>query len=122
MSLIRAKRQKPAKEHHKMRNIKITAIGLILLAGFILAESALAGRVANRQTHQQNRIYQGVASGELTSSETRRLERTQNRIQKNKQQAMSDGQVTVRERARIEKQQDKASRQIYRLKHNGQDK
>ncbi len=74
--------------------------------------------VRNRQIRQQHRITQGVRSGELTSGETRRLEREQGRIQADKLNAKADGTVTPRERARLHQEQDRASRDIYRLKHN----
>ncbi|RLB14961.1 MAG: hypothetical protein DRG63_07660 [Deltaproteobacteria bacterium] len=89
-----------------------------LLALFVFCDVALAGRVVRRQVRQQKRIYQGVASGELTYRETRRLEREQVRIQRTKRRAWSDGQLTPRERVHLELMQDKASADIYRLKHN----
>lgn len=104
-----------------MKKFKITAIGLSVIVGFVFTESAMAGRVANRQVRQQARIHQGVDSGELTANETKRLEKTQRRIRKSKRQAWSDGQLTNKEKLRLEKQQDRASHQIYRLKHNEQD-
>ncbi|HZP00571.1 MAG TPA: hypothetical protein VFD30_09785 [Terriglobia bacterium] len=74
--------------------------------------------VRNRQIRQQQRIKQGVRSGELTPAETRRLEREQGRIQADKLNAKADGTVTPQERARLQREQNRASRDIYRLKHN----
>ena len=74
--------------------------------------------VRNRQVRQQQRIKQGVKSGELTPAETRRLEREQGRIQADKLNAKADGKVTPQERARLQREQHRASRDIYRLKHN----
>lgn len=74
--------------------------------------------VNRRQVRQQQRIKQGVRSGELTPAETRRLEREQGRIQANKLNAKADGSVTPQERARLQREQNRASRDIYRLKHN----
>jgi hypothetical protein len=75
-------------------------------------------RINARQVRQQQRIAQGVRSGQLTPGETRRLERQQGRIRANKVQAKADGHVTPRERARLTRGQNRASRNIYRLKHN----
>lgn len=94
-------------------------IGIACLVGaFAFCDVALAGRIARRQIRQQKRIHQGIASGELTCRETRRLEREQVRIQRAKRRAWSDGRLTPRERVRLEVMQDKASADIYRLKHN----
>ncbi len=89
-----------------------------LLTIFIGMDTALAGRVANRQIRQQRRIHQGIRSGELTRREIRRLERDQFKIQRFKRNAWSDGRLTPRERVRLEHGQNRASRHIYRLKHN----
>ncbi len=101
-----------------MKKFQTAVIGLSLIAGFVLTESALAGRIADGQVRQQERIQQGVASGKLTANETQRLEKTQQNIQESKRQAWRDGELTRRERVRLEKQQVHANRQIYRLKHN----
>jgi hypothetical protein len=75
-------------------------------------------RATRRQGNQQERIGQGVASGELTAGETRKLEKEQKEIQKDKVAARADGTVTGAERKEIQKDQNKASRHIYRAKHN----
>ncbi len=73
---------------------------------------------AKRQVNQQKRIAAGVKSGQLTPSETRRVERQQVKIQKDKQTAKSDGKVTPKERVKLQHEQNRASRKIDRLKHN----
>ena len=96
-----------------------TIVGIgSLVASLALCDMAFAGRVARRQVRQQQRIHQGVQSGELTCKEIRRLEREQLRIQRAKRRAWSDGQLTPRERVHLEFMQDRASTHIYRLKHN----
>jgi hypothetical protein len=97
---------------------KILIIFMIMVMGMVLADTAMAGRVRNRQVNQQKRIHQGIASGELTAWETKRLEKEQWQIQQSKKQVLADGVVTPRERTRLEVRQDKASGHIYRLKHN----
>ena len=100
----------------KKTSIILTALAFI---GLVFANSAMAGRVGKRQLRQNARIHQGVKSQELTFRETRTLRREQHRIQRTKRRALRDGVVTPRERVRIENRQNKASRDIYRLKHNG---
>jgi hypothetical protein len=75
-------------------------------------------RVSKRQINQQERIQQGVKSGELTKGETRVLEKEQVKIQKDKKAAKADGTVTPQERRKLLREQNKASRDIHRLKHN----
>ena len=89
-----------------------------VIFGLVITQSAVAGRVGNRQVHQKERIAKGAAYCELTRSETRQLLRQQHHIRKQKQLAWSDGVLTGKERARLMKFQDRADRNIFRLKHN----
>lgn len=92
----------------------------------LMAGSALAGDrtpvVTKRQHHQQARIRRGVRSGELTRAETRRLERGEAKIQRDKMKAKSDGVVTPKERAKLNREENRESRRIYRLKHNNRER
>jgi hypothetical protein len=71
-------------------------------------------RIDHRQAVQQQRIDQGVASGELTGKETARLQAEQARIRR------VEGGLTRKERARIEHMQDEASTHISRQTHDRQ--
>jgi len=97
----------------------IIVLSILVLFG---VQSVWAGRVAKRQFRQNQRVAQGVHSGELTRGETRRLAKQQHRIQHAKRQAWSDGTLTRREKVGLEIRQDKASADIYRLKHNDRDR
>lgn len=99
-----------------MRKGIIITVGLI--AGIVMADSALAGRVGNRQTRQQERIAQGVQSGEISKREFVSIQREQRHIQRAKKHALSDGKLTPAERIRLERKQNRASHHIYRAKHN----
>ncbi len=92
----------------------LTALG-ILVAG---AGVASADRVDRRQRVQQDRIAQGVESGELRPGEARRLRREQRRIKRLERRARRDGRMNRAERRRMGKAQDRASRHIYRHKHD----
>lgn len=76
----------------------------------------------NREHHQAQRIRQGIASGELTRPEARRLVRGEARLRHNEAVAKSDGVVTARERAQLQHEANVESRRIYRQKHDAQDR
>ena len=98
---------------------KAAMICALLVAGIALSSAQTATpRVTKRQQNQQGRIEQGVKSGELTKGETRRLERQQGKIQRDKRAAKADGVVTPGERAKLNREQNRASKRVYRLKHN----
>jgi len=98
---------------------ELSIITLIVVMGFLVAQPVLAaGRGFNRQFNQNQRIFQGINSGELTRGEARRLHRQQHRMQRHIRTAWADGTLTRKERVRLERQQNKASHNIYRLKHN----
>lgn len=78
--------------------------------------------IDQRQANQEQRIDQGVASGELTRPETRRLEQGQNKVERIETRAKADGSVTQGERARIHQAQDAQSKRIWRQKHDRQDR
>lgn len=73
-----------------------------------------------RQRNQQVRIREGVTSGELTRTETRRLRAEQRHIRRTERRAKSDGTVTTQERRKIQRKQNRASRDIHRQKNDGQ--
>lgn len=98
----------------KLTKMAVT-IGMVSLVG---AGSAWAGKVADRQWRQAERIHQGVYSGELTRAEAHKLIRQQRHIRQLRARAWSDGRLTARERKIIVYRQDRASHLIYRFKHN----
>ena len=73
-----------------------------------------------RQARQEQRIDQGVASGQLNKRETRRLDREQGAINRVENKAKADGTVTAQERKRLHHMQDHASKDISRQKHDAQ--
>ena len=75
-------------------------------------------RIDQRQANQQNRISQGVASGQLTGNEAANLQQGQNRIANMKANAKADGRVTNSERAAIKQSQNVQNQKIYNKKHN----
>lgn len=77
-------------------------------------------KVDARQERQQQRIDQGVASGELNQREAGRLERQQDRIATHEEKAKADGVVTKEERRKLNREQNRASRHIAKEKHDRQ--
>jgi hypothetical protein len=77
-------------------------------------------KVGQRRENQQDRIAQGVKSGELTPSETAKLEKQQQSINKQvaKDRKANGGKLNASEKKQINKEQNHASRNIYRKKHN----
>ncbi len=73
-----------------------------------------------RQQNQQNRIANGVKSGELTPKETVKLEKQQQHIdnQEKRDMAAHNGHLTKGEQAKLNKEQNHASKDIYKDKHN----
>jgi len=80
------------------------------------------GRVQQRQERQQQRIAQGVSSGQLTPRETARLENKEAAIHREVRhdRQQNGGNLTNKEKAQINHQQNHVSRQIYRQKHDAQ--
>lgn len=83
-----------------------------------------SAQVNHRQWEQQHRIQQGARSGELTRGEYQRLERQQARINRTEQRMRwrNGGRLSPDQRARLEQRQDRASANIYRQKHDRQDR
>jgi hypothetical protein len=78
--------------------------------------------IKHQQKHQTTRINHGIRNGELTGPEAKRLVREQKHILHEKRLAKVDGTVTRRERRHIRRDQRIASRDIYRQKHDKQDR
>lgn len=77
--------------------------------------------VGQRQENQQDRIAQGVKSGQLTAGETSRLEGREANIHREvrNDRAANGGKLTGQERRQVNRQQNRTSHAIYRDKHNG---
>jgi hypothetical protein len=79
-----------------------------------------AGKIADRKENQQDRIAQGVKSGQLTAGETAHLENKEARINRETRndRAANGGKLTNAEKAKVNRQQNRVSKDIYRDKHN----
>jgi hypothetical protein len=78
-------------------------------------------KVGQRRENQQDRVAQGIKSGQLTAGETAKVENQQKGIN---QQVAADrkangGALTASEKTQVNHEQNQASKNIYRKKHNG---
>ena len=100
----------------------LAGIGLALSIAMAGSVSAGTPRLDQREHNQRGRIHNGVASGELTRPEARRLAAGQVHVRRAEARAKSDGVVTGRERAHLQHEANQQSRRIYRQKHDAQDR
>jgi len=79
-----------------------------------------SSKVGKRAENQQDRIAQGVTSGQLTAGETAKLEKNEAGINKevSADRKANGGTLTQAQKAQVNKQQNKASKQVYKDKHN----
>ena len=94
--------------------MKLTLIALSLTATALMAQPNI------RYSNQQERIAQGVSSGQLTAAETSNLERKESAIRQevHTDRALNGGTLTPAERAQVNRQDNRLSNQIYADKHN----
>ena len=97
----------------------LAALALALGAGSALAGTCDRG-INHRQAYQHARIVQGIASGELTAREARRLGAEQRGIAAEERFYKRDGRLSAWERADLHHDLNVASRDIYREKHDAQ--
>jgi hypothetical protein len=91
-----------------------------ITAAFLAASLPADQKIAARKENQQDRIAQGVKSGQLTAGETARLETKESRVNKEirTDRAANGGKLTGAEKAQVNRQQNRLSKDIYKDKHN----
>jgi hypothetical protein len=98
---------------------------LTLIATLSLTTAALSAQTSQeinqRKENQQDRIAQGVKSGQLTPGETSHIEHQEAGInhEEKAMRAQDNGHLSKADKSVINKQQNQESRRIYRDKHNG---
>jgi hypothetical protein len=97
-----------------MKRLLIAAAVGALFSGAVFAQQG----TVQRDVNQQQRIENGLQSGQLNTKEASRLEGEQSRIQRDQARALSDGKLTPAEKARLDREQNQASRNINRLDSN----
>ncbi len=107
-----------------MKAIKLilaSALVLAPVAGFAQTTQYQRNHINARKENQQDRIGQGVKSGQLTAGETARLEHQETGINREERgmRAEDNGHLSAQDRRTLSRQQNQESRRIYRDKHNG---
>ena len=98
-------------------------MGLSALAALALATGALADgprtdQVVDRDIKQQERVENGLQTGQLTTREAGRIEQDEARIDRTEARDLKDGKLSPEEQARINQMQNRTSAEIYRDKHD----
>lgn len=75
--------------------------------------------VGQRQTNQQQRIGNGIASGKLNASQASRLEKGESAVNQEVKtdRKINGGKLTPGQRAQVNHQQNQLSSKIYKAKH-----
>ncbi len=76
--------------------------------------------IGARRENQQDRIAQGIKSGQLTAGETAKLEGQESRINREvrNDRAADGGKLTNQQKAQVNRQLNRESARIYNKKHN----
>jgi len=98
----------------------LAALAAFAAPAFSQSDTPAPG-INQRKENQQDRIANGVGSGQLTAGETRNLEKREAGLnaEQNRMEKRDDGNLTAADKARLTRRQNQMSRSIYRDKHNG---
>jgi hypothetical protein len=112
-------------EHTQRRIIVKHATVLIatlvsLSCGAAYAQETRAQRDTQRDINQQERIEQGLQSGQLTTHEAGKLEHDEANVSRLESRAEADGKITKAEQQHINAAENRTSRDIYSQKHDAQ--
>jgi hypothetical protein len=100
------------------RTLTIAALATGLLAAPALAQTA--GSEATRDAVQQQRIENGLQSGQLTTHEAGKLEREETQVDRIETKALKDGTLSSTEAAKVDAAQNRVSKSIAVQKHDAQ--
>jgi hypothetical protein len=110
----------------RKRNLVWLTAAFVGYAQFTSSYAQVPGSTAGagidqREANQQQRIQQGINSGELTRGEANRLEHREQSIanQEQRMRARDGGQLTAHDRQVLNNRLNRTSNAIYRDKHNG---
>lgn len=104
-----------------MKFASIALAATLALTPLAVLAQAPPHDINQRKDNQQDRIAQGVKSGQLTAGETGRLEHQERGINREERgmRAQDNGHLTRQDRRTLNHQQNVESRRIHRDKHNG---
>ena len=101
-----------------------TTLGIAVAGALLFRDRGVRGtspgtdRVTQRDANQQERIEQGLQSGQLNTKEAGQLEHQEAKIDHTEARDLKNGKLSAGEQANINRMQNKASADIYRDKHN----
>ena len=102
--------------------MKLVAFALFSSLAFTtLAHAQESNRTINaHRSEQQQRIGNGVRSGQMTAGETTHIEHQERALnhEERNMRAADNGRLTRSDRSTLQHQQNQESRRIYRVKHN----
>jgi len=103
--------------------MKTSSITLQLLAMSVLTTAAWAQTPAEqdqqRDVNQQQRVEQGLQSGQLSTKEAGSLERQEQHVDNMESHDLKNGSMSAGEQTRLNAAQNRVSGDIYADKHNG---
>jgi hypothetical protein len=100
--------------------VTLAAVCALLAASSWAAFAAERDPGVNARKHNQNeRIEQGVRSGQLTHKEAKSLRSEQRSVRHEERKNKADGKLTTTERRGMYGYQNQTSKDIYAAKHNG---
>ena len=97
---------------------KLIAITIVAALFSFGAHAQNAATETARDTAQQQRIEQGLQSGQLSTKEAASLEHKEQRIDATEARDMKDGKLSAGEKAQIQREQNRVSSDISKDKHN----
>lgn len=101
------------------------AVATLILSAPLFAQQTQPNQpdpsVNQRRENQQDRIANGIDSGQLSASETENLESREANLSREicDDRSADGGKLTRQQRQQINHRQNNLSRQIYRQKHHG---
>ncbi len=109
------------KEFNKiLLSASLAVLALPALAQTTTTTSADPATIQGRKENQQDRIGNGIQSGQLTSGEAANLEKKESSLNQEQRdmRKLDNGHLTAADRATLNQQQNQLSKNIYRDKHN----
>jgi len=106
----------------RIKSIGGSVAAIVVSVLVSIPASASAGGIRKRAENQQDRIAQGIHSGQLTARESARLEHKESRLHSEVRdmRRLDGGKLTPGDRALVNQQQNRLSRGIYAQKHDAQ--
>jgi hypothetical protein len=111
------------------QSLLVLAAGGLMLVGSAAAQAGAGqvdpghprvNQVNGRETRQQDRIANGIKNGQLRPGQTARLERGEQRLQRNERRDMAkdNGHLTKQDQRQLNHEANNMSKRVYHDKHS----